>query len=456
MTADVAFDIRVSDDRMAVLLVCGTPIKESEALTASVLQRLEKMGLCDLPSMQCLKAKIDAAIVSDSLAQGVEIVAGKKPIPPQDGKIVWSGSFFDEGFVIDQGTGAVDYWTHKAHPGVQSGQLLATIVPPVEGEEGTDVFGKKVSCGKAHPAKIRGGAGVLHSEPEGEFRAARDGRVRFKNNILTVDEIYTITGSVGIETGHVDHPGMLVIEKDVEVGAKVRATGDIHIRGFVENADIESGGNVEVGVGITGKGSSPIRVAGNLKSRYLIEAVVEAQGDVVVEREIVQSRIASNGSVLLPKGRIVGGRVGARRTLEVRQAGSEALVPTVLRAGMTEEMSRMVHEKMERIAELTANVDKIDRVVAPILDKLDALPEEKQAIVRQLIANMEACKEERQALESEVESMHAGPRPEVIIREVVYPETTIWVGNSKLLIHEVISQPIRATAIKGNVRLSVL
>lgn len=88
--------------------------------------------------------------------------------------------------------------------------------------------------------------------------------------------------------------------------------------------------------------------------------------------------------------------------------------------------------------------------------KLNSLPEDKQAIVRQLIANMEACKQECDALEAEIESMHAGSRPEVIIRGVIYPETTLWVGNAKLMIREMISQPIRATAIKGNVRLAVL
>ncbi|MFA6242918.1 MAG: FapA family protein, partial [Candidatus Hydrogenedentales bacterium] len=428
----------------------------AETLTDNVFQRLSKMGLSNPPDSDVLRARIDAAILSETLPTGIELALGQPPVAPQDGRIVWAGDFFDEGFAVDQGTGAVDYWTHRANPAVHSGQLLAQVIAPLEGEDGTDVFGKRVPCGKGRPARIRAGVGVIHNEAEGEFRAARDGRIRFKNGSVSVDEVYTVTGSIGIETGHVDHPGALVVEGDVESGSRVRATGDIHIRGFAENADIETGGNLEVAGGITGKGSRALQIAGDLRSRYLMETFVEAQGDVYVEREVVQSRIASGGSVFLPKGRIVGGEVCARRTIEVRQAGCEALVPTCIRAGMTEEMGRMVHEKSEKIAELSANAEKISRVVEPILDKLNSLPEDKQAIVRQLIANMEACKQESDALEAEIESMHTGSRPEVIIRGVIYPETTLWVGNAKLMIREMISQPIRATAIKGNVRLAVL
>jgi len=456
MTTDMAFDIRVSDDRMSVSLVCTSPVRDAAALAVNVFQRLERMGLSELPDMSNIQAKVDAAIAAEALADGVVLVLGKKPVLPRDGQIIWTGDFFNEGFAVDQGTGAVDYWTHRAHPGVGSGQVLAQVVEPVEGEDGTDVFGKRAPCGKGRPARIRAGAGVVLDESDGKFSAARDGRVRFKNGILSVDEIYTITGSIGIETGHVDHPGTLIVERNVHAGARVRAAGDIHVRGFVENADIESGGSLDVGVGITGKGTSPIHTTGNLRSRYLIETTVDAQGDVIVEREIVQSRISAGGSVLMPQGRVVGGKVCARHTIEVRQAGSEALVPTIIRAGITEEMGRLVHEKSERIAELNANAEKIGRVIAPLLDKVDALPEDKRGIVRQLVENMEACKQERDALEAEIESMHAGPRPEVIIRGVIYPETTLWVGNSKLLIHETISQPIRATAIRGNVRLAVL
>lgn len=456
MTSDMAFDIRVSEDRLAVVLTCTAPVREVETLVENVFERLGKMGLAEPPSMEALRSRIEAALAADVLAQGIKLAQGVMPVAPQDGRIIWSGDFFGDGFALDEETGAVDYWTHKANPAVRNGQLLAQAVPPVDGADGADVFGKKVACGKGRPARIRPGAGVFCSEAEGEYRATRDGRVRFKNGILSVDEVYTVVGSIGIETGHVDHPGTLIVERDVQAGAKVHAAGDIHIKGYVEVADIESGGSLEVGVGITGKGVQPIRVNGDLRSRYLIETAVETQGDVIVEREVVQSLIASNGSVLMPKGRIVGGRVSARRTIEVRQAGSEALVPTVLRAGMTEEMSRVVHEKMERIAELAANIEKIEHAIGPLLDRMDSLPEDKQTIVRQLASNLESCKLEREALEAEIEMMHAGPRPEVIIRGVVYPETTIWVGNSKLLIHEQISQPVRATAIKGNVRLSVL
>jgi hypothetical protein len=44
------------------------------------------------------------------------------------------------------------------------------------------------------------------------YSASRDGRMRRADGILAVDDIYTIRGEVGLETGNVSHPGATVTD----------------------------------------------------------------------------------------------------------------------------------------------------------------------------------------------------------------------------------------------------
>src|SRR5690606_10724322 len=128
---------------------------------------------------------VQAAILQD--IHDVPIVEGTPPAPPVHGRIEWVADFFSTGFVIDEATGRADYRQRAAQRSVEAGQLLARIIPPEEGREGTDVFGQRVPPEKPRPAKLRAGPHVRIDETTGMVYAEVTGRIRLNDGLVTVD-----------------------------------------------------------------------------------------------------------------------------------------------------------------------------------------------------------------------------------------------------------------------------
>ncbi|MCH7865430.1 MAG: DUF342 domain-containing protein, partial [Proteobacteria bacterium] len=202
---------------------------------------------------------------------------------------------------------------------VEEGQHLATVSPPISGKEGKDVFGNRVKVRRAQKARIRTGKNV-RKEGEWDYYADCAGRIRWEGHALHVDNVYTIPGDVDLKTGDVTHPGAVIVQKDVGEGAEIVADGDVEVYGIVEKATIKCGGSLTVRGGIVGGENCTIKVGGSLQALYIMDAHVEAVGDVEVEKEILQSVLTTDGNVLIPRGRIVGGRIAARSEVLVGQA----------------------------------------------------------------------------------------------------------------------------------------
>ena len=87
-----------------------------------------------------------------------------------------------------------------------------------------------------------------------------------------MDEVYHVPGNVDIETGHIKHPGAVLVDGDVLAGARVEADGDIEVRGTVEASYIHTGGSLTVHGGIAGMGEGTVKAAGSVYAKYILEA----------------------------------------------------------------------------------------------------------------------------------------------------------------------------------------
>ncbi len=301
--------------------------------------------------------------------------------------------------------------------------------------------------------RIRTGKNVRFEEATHTYEADRDGRVRFIGNVLSVDEVYTVTGDVGLATGNIDHPGALEVQGNIEADSRVRCLGHVKVSGYIETADVEAGGDLEIASGLTGMREKPVKAAGSLRSKFIIDAGVVAGLDVWVDREIVHSIVTAGGRVLAPEGRIVGGRVYGRQAIEARDAGSSALVPTVLSVGITEKDEEERRMQDQKLTKLRGDVARIHDAVVPLAPQLDQMPAEKRDAVSKLIETEQTMKEEIAELEQEVENRKSGPRPAITIRGVVYPETTFCIDQVRLHVREALTGPLRARRVGDRVHL---
>lgn len=80
---------------------------------------------------------------------------------------------------------------------------------------------------------------------------------------------------VSVATGHIRFKGNVVIAGDIEPGMIVRATGSITVGGFIESANVQAQGDIDVGKGIIGhmvtddeERSCVVKSGGSIRANY--------------------------------------------------------------------------------------------------------------------------------------------------------------------------------------------
>jgi len=118
-------------------------------------------------------------------------------------------------------------------------------------------------------------------------------------------------------------------------GFSIKAKGDVIIDSSVEDAYIEAGGNVTIKMGVVGKESVKIVCGGDMTSKYLLNAEVEATGNITVEDSIINSTVYSNKNinVIAKTGKIIGGNTTALYDIVVNVAGAVNETVTTLNVG---------------------------------------------------------------------------------------------------------------------------
>jgi len=451
--------LRVTDDRMKVLLDCRVPEDDLDSLVTRLEVELMSLDIADPPKRAELEQTLRHAAENGSRLKNEVLVEGTAPTPPQDGTIEWAQDFFRTGFAVDGRTGAIDYRERMDHLAVEEGQLLARTIHPEKGQNGIDVHGTPVPVRKPRPVRLKIGPNVRKEagEDADSYYSEAKGRIRWASNTLAVDDIYRIEGNVGLETGNIKHTGTVVVDGDVLVGSRIEAEGDVEVMGTVESADIVAGGNFTVHGGITGLGEGRIKVGGSICAKFILEADMEAGEDIVVEKEVIQSILKARGALSMPAGRVIGGSVTVLGGIEIGQAGSEGHVPTVLVAAEDYSYEQEQAKRQVKIVSLNKSLEKIHKTIDPLMAREKLLSAQQREAATELLARaseMEMTIEEFRTEKEEIEEdSHKRAKPRIQIRRKVYPETTLRIKKWSLLLREEVSGPLRAGLMGKRVAL---
>nr|MEE4268589.1 FapA family protein [Candidatus Krumholzibacteria bacterium] len=359
------YQLRVSSDKVRVVLDCPDPLAD---LTGNVNRIMADFGRLEIPvhpdpeQMAEILQKISTP--GQHLVEKT-IMMGQKSVPSQDGRLDWSRDFFTTGWAMDEATGAVDFWDKLEDLSVHEDELLVTLLHPVHGESGLNVFGIEIPVTKPAKVKLRCGKGVRSEETADgvAYFSNVDGRVRYTDGTVAVDDLFTVKGNVNLETGNIRHAGAVLIQGDVEAGATIEAEGDIIIKGMVDPCTIVCGGSLSVAGGLLGDGQSRITVEGDFNARYVNEAHVLVGGNVTVTNEISHSVIKARGLVSVPKGRVAGGLVQGFQGVRVAQAGASGTSDTKLVAGVDFQVQAQIDELDGKIKQLEQAQEKIAKAI---------------------------------------------------------------------------------------------
>jgi uncharacterized protein len=238
--------------------------------------------------------------------------------------------------------GSVDFRETGAGPlSVQPGDVLVRKIPLVPAEDGYTIKGKMLPAKQAKDLDLKrlGGQNTLLGDDGMEIVAKTSGRASRLGDRIVVMPVHTVDGDVDFKTGNVYFEGNLQIRGSVKQGFKVSATGNIQIGAAIEAALVEAGGDVTVTGGIVGQNEGVVRAGGAVTARFIEAAEVHAGGPVTVASEIRLSTVISEKSVAVTgAGRIVGGTVRGRDSVEAKIVGSSSNAPTIVQAGWGEEL----------------------------------------------------------------------------------------------------------------------
>ena len=236
---------------------------------------------------------------------------------------------------------------------VSPGTPLMRRIPPLPGIDGCDVLGQPVLPEELPDtpfSKDMSGVEVDAEDPN-LLRASIAGSPKLIHQGAQVNPVVEVD-AVDLSTGNINFEGSLQVRGDISATMEVRVTGDVVVNGTMEAALVEAGGNVTVKGGVIGMAeampdsasnttarTAHIVCGGDLKARFITNAIISAGQNVEVEREIRQSSIAAGGSVNVgaPNSQqtaITGGQTRALQSVRAGTIGSPAGVPTLVQAGL--------------------------------------------------------------------------------------------------------------------------
>lgn len=451
--------LEFAKDNMRIVLHYPRVPDDVDSLIACVRAELEQKKVPEEFRGPELAARIRGECEQhdpETALEDVVIIEGLPFEPPVDGYIEWAGPYFAPGFVVDEETGKIDWRKRVAQPEVSAGDRLATLVPPVPGKNGRDVYGRMVPAPKGHMPSLQASDGVRYVSEELSFYSLKDGRVRMSGSALSVDEVLVIEEDVGLRTGDIRHRGAVVVQGDVREGSSVKAQGDLVVEGTIEDAEIVTGGDLSVRGGILG-GEKKITVAGRVHAQFMRDAHIEAGRDIVVEREILQSRVKTRGALAMQYGRLIGGEVIALRGILAGQTGSEANVPTTVIAGRDFRLLARLDAVRAEIDSLEDRREKIQATLGPVQEHLEKLDEEKRALAEKLLREMQEIDRRVGELGIAMERLRlrsktaAVPRIEVL--RVMYPDTILYLGAVSHHLKREFPGPVHAVLMHEDVDL---
>lgn len=366
----------------------------------------------------------------------IEVARGVDPIDGMDGYVdyfvekdsVYKPKYSEEG--------TIDYKNLDYFQQVKEGHLLCEIVKETDGTNGTNIFGAAVQAKKGRPAISPAGKNTLLSADGTMLTAAVSGVVKFKKDIVDINEVLQIRTDVDHSTGNIDFPGDVTIGGDITYGYSVTSGGNIIVRGMIEGARVEAAGDIHIGKGINGAGGEKIISKGSLRSRYIENADIYVGGDIVTDY-IIDSDILCEGNIEL-SGRnelIVGGTTKLYGDLTAKMIGSENERPTKIEilGNATGDIKTIEAKKKEQmdydesaaqIMEILRKYSRFGELYSEEIepDKLNLLRQQYE-LIKKRVDELEI---EIKKLEGEMSVKYSGA---IICKKKLYQGVKIYFGN---------------------------
>lgn len=359
--------ITVSDDKMTAYARFYPPFKGGAEMTADdVLSDMKFNGI----KYGTDKEAVNEFVSKREYCKTYEVAHGLPVTEGSDAEITYLFNTDLTGRPAVNEDGSVDFHNLNTVCHIKAGDELAKMKPAVNGHAGMTVLGEMIKPRDVKKLKFQYGKNITISEDGLTMISDITGHVNLVDDHVFVSNVMEVN-DVDASTGDIDFDGGILVRGDVKSGYTIKATGDIEIKGAVENALVESGGQIIVERGINGNSKGTLKAKTNVISKYIQNAVVIAGGyvetDCAIHSDIVAgTRVCVQGR----KGFINGGSVRARNEVEVKTLGSAMGTDTSIEVGTDPALRDKYNNLKKESAELTKELAKNEPLAVALLTKI--------------------------------------------------------------------------------------
>ncbi|THB76062.1 MAG: DUF342 domain-containing protein [Desulfobacteraceae bacterium] len=351
-------------------------------------------GVCD---DQKLSAFLGRARSEKGVGEPFVIAEGKPPKLPQDAKIRYhfQRDYQKAGRIRDDGT--IDFTDRGDIPFVKSGTLLAQKVFPIAGEPGVSVTGEEIPVPDPQDMAFAAGAGAQMSEDGSTIHAQSDGQPHLDalGNISVFEEL-KITGDIGFETGNIDFKGNLVVTGTVKEGFSVRAASLTCQQ--VEGAEVILTGDLHCSDGIVD--ATLVNVQGIIQAKYINNSKIESFGDLIVQKEIIDSDIQISGELKNSSGTILSSQISSKMGIEGGRIGTDVAKESRLTVGVDTYVKQLLtkaekdlDQVFKQMARLGGAVSELDGSTQKLHEQISTFAQTQDLAQQELESYLEKKEE---------------------------------------------------------------
>lgn len=432
-------EYKVSDDRLHVEAVFYPGFVGADILTAQeIISDLNHIGV----TFGLNTELIEKLTADKEYFKTYEVATGIAPIDGVDAYITYNFETEKKAKPKVNDDGSVDFHDLDALNHVKAGDCVATMTPEVPGTPGTDVLGKTITPRRARRGVFKCGRNLKPSADGLQLLTEVNGHVTLEGDKIFVSNVLELV-NVDASTGDINYDGNVVIAGNIQAGFTVKASGDIEVKGMVEGAFVEAGGDLILVHGVQGMGKAVLKCNGNMVTKFLESAQGVYVGGNLDTDTILHSKVEVRGNVtaLGKNGLIIGGDVRSSTLISAKYIGNSMGTATVVGVGVDPSTKRRLETLKKEITSLNDNKMKLNQIITALRKKQELegkLEADKQEMFQKSTRNLILAEHEmtqKRAEHDELQQLiNEDANARIKVMRTAYPGTKIIFGDTYMFV----------------------
>lgn len=429
---DCKYDVSISTGNKEAFIFITPPTGTGKGVTVEGIEAALKASNVVFG----LREDVIKMIADDrKYSQKLCVAVAQLPIDGVSGSITYKYDKKAEAAPTENERGFVDYKDLGLIRVVRTGDVIADITLPTEGEPGVDVRGGKIAQYPGKKAQFTLGTNTKITEDEQHVVAAADGRLIFKNNAFTVETTVIINGDVDASVGNISFIGDVIIKGNVCEGFKVSSNTNITVSGEVNGATLEAGGNITIKQGCV---FAKITCHGNVSALFCERSSINCDGNISAQNYVICNiYCAGELTIKASNGSLIGGKYTVLNSLEASNIGSKTYTPTDITLGDNAILADEKTQLEMKIAAAQKKIEDLTMIVNFLNEKkkeLRKLPDDKEemlatAVRQRVLLNVEIKTNQKRIDEINV---YLSTKQQLWVRckGYIYPGTRITINDN--------------------------